>query len=78
MSDKEFGVKFIKTDNGFKIDVSCNEEIVNAHHEMVDAWREFKRKAREVAKAHHRHHSHSHRGCCDHEVKKETTVVKAE
>lgn len=81
MSDKEFGVKFTKTDNGFRIDVSGDEEIVNAHHEMGDAWREFMSKAREVAKAHyqhHHHHHHAHHECCDPEVKKENIDIKAE
>jgi len=71
MSDKEFGIKFTKTDNGFKIEVSGDEEIVNAHHEMADAWSEFMSKARQVAKVHHQNHHHAHHGCCDHEVKKE-------
>ena len=77
MSDKDFGIKFTKTDNGFRIEVSGDEEIVNSHHEMADAWREFMSKARQVAKAHHHHH-HVHHGCCDHEVKKENTDIKAE
>lgn len=80
MSDKEFGVKFTKTDNGFRIEVSGDEEIVNAHHEMADAWKEFMGKARQVAKAHFQHHHqhHEHHGCCDHEVKKEDIDIKAE
>ena len=78
MSDKEFGVKFTKTDNGFKIEVSGNEEVVNAHHEMADAWRDFMSKARQVAKAHHHHHHHVHHGSYDHEVKKEDIDIKAE
>lgn len=80
MSDKEFGVKFTKTDNGFRIEVSGDEEIVNAHHEMADAWRDFMSKARQVAKAHHQHlhHHHAHHGFYDHEVKKENTDDKAE
>lgn len=79
MSDKEFGVKFTKTDNGFRIEVSGDEEIVNAHHEMADARREFMSKARQVAKTHYQqHHHHAHHGCCDHEVKKENTDIKAE
>jgi len=76
MGDKEFGVKFTKTGHGFKIEVSGDEEIVKAHHEMADAWGEFMSKAREVAKAHYHKHNHHHshpaeHGCCDHEVKKE-------
>lgn len=78
MGDKEFGVKFTKTDNGFKIEVNGDEEIVNAHHEMGDAWREFMSKARQVAKAHYQHHHQAHHECCDHEVKKETPDIKAE
>ena len=77
MSDKEFGIKFTKTDNGFKIEANCNEEMVNAHHEMVDAWGEFMSKARDVAKAHH-HHYHEHHRCCEHEVKKEDIDLKTE
>lgn len=77
MSDKELDIKFTKTDNGFKIQVSGNEAIVNAHHEMADAWNEFMSKARQVAKAHHQHH-HEHHGCCEHEVKKENIDIKAE
>ena len=76
MGDKEFGVKFTKTGHGFKIEVSGDEEIVKAHHEMADAWGEFMSKAREVAKSHYQHHHHSHpahHGCCDQEVKKENT-----
>lgn len=73
MGDKEFGVKFTKTGHGFKIEVSGDEKIVKAHHEMADAWGEFMSKAREVAKAHHHSHSHpAHHGCCEQEVKKET------
>jgi hypothetical protein len=75
MSDKEFGIKFTKMDNGFRVEVSGNEEIVNAHHEMADAWRGFMSKARKVAKE---HYHHAHHGCCDHEVKKENTDTKAE
>ena len=78
MSEKEFGVKFTKTDNGFKIEVNGDEEIVNAHHEMADAWKEFMGKARQVAKAHLQHHHHGHHGCCDHEIKKENLDIKAE
>jgi len=82
MSDKEFGIKFTKTDNGFRIEASGNEEIVNAHHEMADAWREFMSKARQVAKAHYQHHHHHHHQalhrCCDHEAKKENSDIKAE
>ena len=77
MSDKEIGIKFTKMDNGFRVEVSGNEEIVNAHHEMADAWREFMSKAQKVAKEHYHHH-HAHHGCCDHEVKKENTDTKAE
>lgn len=78
MSEKEFGVKFTKTDNGFKIEVNGDEEIVNAHHEMADAWKEFMSKARQVAKAHLQHHHHGHHGCCDQEVKKGNVDIKAE
>ena len=82
MSDKEFGVKFTKTDNGFKIEVSGDEEIVNAHREMADAWGEFMDKARQVAKTHfqqhHHSHHHEHHGCCDPEVKKDDIDIKAE
>ena len=81
MSDKEFGIKFTKTDNGFKIEVNGDEEIVNAHHEMADAWREFMNKARQVAKTHYQHHQNHHRehhGCCDHQVKKENVDLKTE
>jgi|GEM_PF-1506173 len=82
MSDKEFGVKFTKMDNGFKIEVSGDEEIVNAHHEMADAWKDFMSKAREVAKAHyhhhHDHHHHAHHGCCNQEVQKEDIDIKSE
>jgi len=76
MSDKEFGIKFTKTDNGFRIEANGNDEMVNAHHEMVDAWREFMNKARQVAKTHDHHHDHH--GCCEHEVKKENTDINAE
>jgi len=79
MSNKEFDIKFTKTNNGFKIEVSGDEEIVKAHHEMADAWGEFMSKARQVAKAHHKsHHDHAHHGCCDHEVKKEDIEIKTE
>ena len=80
MSDKEFGIKFTKTDSGFKIEVNRNEEMVNAHREMADAWRAFASKARQVAKAHYQHHRdhHAHHGCCDHEIKKEDIDIKAE
>ena len=78
MSDNEFGIKFTKTDNGFKIEVSGDEQIVNAHHEMADAWREFMSKARQVAKAHHHHRHHAHNGCCTQDVKKENVDIKAE
>ncbi len=64
MADKEFGIKFTKTDNGFRIDVTGDEELVNAHREMADAWRDFVRKARQAAKVHHRHHHHWHHDCC--------------
>ncbi len=77
MSDKEFGIKFTKTGNGFKIEVSGDEEIVKAHHEMADAWSEFMSKARQVAKAHHQSHHHHH-GCGCNEVKKEDIDIKAE
>lgn len=79
MGDKEFGVKFTKTDNGFRIEVNGDEEIVNAHHEMANAWSEFISKARQVAKAHHQHHHHHvHHGIYDHEAKKEDIDIKAE
>lgn len=92
MNDKEFGIKFTKTDNGFKIEVNGNEELVNAHKEMGDAWKEFMGKARDVAKAHHQqyhkhagHHGHpghpeekEHGCCCDHQIKEEVTDIKSE
>ncbi|HEY8910241.1 MAG TPA: hypothetical protein VIM51_08175 [Desulfosporosinus sp.] len=81
MSDKEFGIKFTKTDSGFKIEVNRNEEMVKAHREVADACREFASKARDVAKEHfqrHRDYHHAHHGCCDHEVKKEDVDIKAE
>lgn len=81
MNDKDFDIKFTKTGNGFKIEVSGDEEIVNAHHEMADAWREFMGKARQVAKAHYqhrRHHHPTHHGCYDPEVKKENIDVKVD
>lgn len=77
MSDKELGIKFTKTDSGFKIEVNRNEEMVNAHREMADALKEFASKARQVAKKHFHDH-HAHHGCCDHEVKKEDIDIKAE
>ena len=64
MSDKEFGIKFTKTDNGFRIDVTGDEELVNAHREMADAWHDFVRKARKAAKVHHHHHHSWHQDCC--------------
>ncbi|MHB8075548.1 hypothetical protein [Desulfosporosinus fructosivorans] len=79
MSDKEFGVRFTKTDNGFRIEVSGDEKIINAHHEMADAWKEFIGKARQVAKAHFQHYHHQeHQGSCDNEVKKEDVEIKTE
>ena len=79
MSDKEFGIKFTKTDHGFKIEANANEEMVKAHHEMADACREFIDRARGVAKAHcQHHHDHDHNGCCEHEVKKENIDIKSE
>ena len=75
MSDKEFGIKFTKTDHGFKIEANGNEEMLKAHHEMAEACRGFMDKAREVAKTHYQHHHdhhHEHEGC-NHDVKKEPT-----
>lgn len=81
MSDKEFGIKFTKTDNGFKIEVSGDEELVNAHREMGAAWKEFVRKARDVAEVHHRHHHHHspwHHSHYDEKKSDETVDIQPE
>lgn len=79
MSDKEFGIKFVKTDNGFRIEVNGDEEIVNAHREMAEAWHEFARKVRRAAKTHHRHHHGPfHHLWNDDEDEKESTDLKPE
>lgn len=63
MSEKEFGIKFTMTDNGFKVEVNGNEALRNAHNDMKDAWKEFMNKASQATQEHHHHHKHSHSHC---------------
>jgi len=70
MSEKEFGIKFTKTDTGFRFEVSGDEEMVQAHREMTEAWKEFVSKARQAGDTHRKHfHHHDCCCCCDDEEK---------
>jgi len=55
MAEKEYGIKFVKMDNGFRVEVTGDEDVIKAHREMAEAWREFIRKVKKAGKVHHQH-----------------------
>lgn len=69
MSEKEFGVKFTKTDNGFKLEFQGDDETIQAHREVAEAWKEFVSKARQAGEKHWKHLHHECCCCCDEDEK---------
>lgn len=72
MDKKDFGINFTKLENGFKIEFTGDEDMIKAHREVADSWREFMHQVKKVGKMHYE----KHHGCCC--CDDEDDVVEAE
>jgi len=78
MAEKEYGIKFVKMDNGFRIEVTGDEDVIAAHREMAAAWREFIRKAKRAGQVHRQHFRDRSRWCADEDANHSAEAEKRE